>query len=77
MSCAVVVQPSVLSCAVLGESTGMDSGAVTTATCLAATLGAVSVSRVPFLVALASGRSSSFFADSRRSPHLACCCFAS
>lgn len=62
MSYIIFVQPAVLSGAMFGYSSGMDFGAITTATCLSAALGSALMglwSRYP--IALAPGMGSNFF----------------
>jgi AGZA family xanthine/uracil permease-like MFS transporter len=62
MSYIIVVQPAVLSGAMFGESTGMDFGAVMTATCLAAALASAIMglyARYP--IAQAPGMGENFF----------------
>lgn len=58
----IFVQPAVLSGSMLGSPTGMDFGAVTTATCLAAALGtAIMGLAARYPIALAPGMGQNFF----------------
>jgi AGZA family xanthine/uracil permease-like MFS transporter len=62
MAYIIFVQPAVLSGSMFGESTGMDFGAVTTATCFAAALAtAIMGLYAKFPVALAPGMGQNFF----------------
>ena len=62
MAYIIVVQPAVLSGAMFGTPTGMDFGAVTTATCLAAAL-ATALMALParYPIAQAPGMGENFF----------------
>src|SRR5256885_7165152 len=62
MAYIIFVQPSVLSGAMFGKSTGMDFGAVTTATCLSAALAtAIMALYARYPIAQAPGMGENFF----------------